>query len=229
MIHRDIGVLDHRFDVLAVIGVEADADAQGDVEPMATDEMGLGHGLDQLFGGEVSVLHRLDFGQQHHEFVAPLAADGIREPDAGLQAFGGRLQQLVAHRMPQRVVDVLEVVEVQIHQGDLLAMPLRERHRLRQPVRQQGTVRQAGQKVVLGHIGHPQGGLLGDLGHRLGANRGDDQVFVRFPQLRLLCAISSALALAASSWARRAFSRRATASSRRSADSVRRSADSVST
>ncbi len=178
MIHRGVGVPDHRFNVLAVVGVEADADAQGDVEPMATDEMGLGHGLDQLFGGEDSVLRIFDFGQQHHEFVAPLAADGIREADARLQALGDRLQQLVADRMPERIVDVLEVVEVQIHQGDLLAMTLRQRDRLRQTVVQQRTVRQTGEKVVLGHIGHLRGGLLGGLGHRLGANRRDDELFV---------------------------------------------------
>ena len=62
VIHRAIGVLDRRFDVLAVVGVEADADAQGDVELMDTGEMRLSYSLDQFFGSEVSVLHRLNFG-----------------------------------------------------------------------------------------------------------------------------------------------------------------------
>ena len=143
----------------------------------------------------------LDFGQQHHEFVASLAADGIGEADARLQALGDRLQQLVADRMPERIVDVLEVVEVQIHQGDLLAMTLRERDRLRQAVGQQRTVRQSREKVVLGHIGHLRGGLLGGLGHRLGTNRRDDEALVRFPQLRLamLALPHGGRALAASS------------------------------
>src|SRR5450755_3929101 len=97
VIHRGVGVRENRFDVLAVVRVETDANTQGDVEPMVTDEVGLAYGLDQLFCGEGGVFRRLDFGQQHHEFIAALAADGIRVADASLEALCDRLKQLIAH------------------------------------------------------------------------------------------------------------------------------------
>jgi hypothetical protein len=66
-----------------------------------------------------------------------------------------------------------------------LIVTLRERYGLRKAIGQQCTVRQTGQKIVLGHMGHLLCGQLGGLGHRLGVNRSDDETLIRFPQLRL--------------------------------------------
>ena len=153
---------------------------------MGTDQMRRGHDREQFFRRDGSVLHRLDFRQQHDEFVAPLAADGIGAArEARLQARGGRLQQLVADSMAERIVDVFEVVEVEIHQRDSLAMPLPERDRLCQALPQQCSIRQTGEEIVLGHIRHLGAGVFRSLGHRMGADRRHDQALVRFPQVRL--------------------------------------------
>jgi hypothetical protein len=52
----------------------------------------------------------------------------------------------------ERVVHVLEVVEVEEHHGDLNAAALRLRDRLRHPVAEHGAVGQAGQHVVLRQV-----------------------------------------------------------------------------
>ena len=69
-----------------------------------------------------------------------------------MKSHGDGLEQPVAHRMPQRVVDVLEAVEVEEQHGDLLQVPLGQAQRLRDPVVQQHPVRQARQEVVLGRV-----------------------------------------------------------------------------
>ena len=92
VMHRDVGVSEYSFGILAVVWVKADADAQGDVEPMSIYVMGFSHGIDQLFGTEGSVMYALDFSQQYRKFVAALSAEGIQGANAGLQAFCDRLQ-----------------------------------------------------------------------------------------------------------------------------------------
>ena len=62
------------------------------MKQMSSDDKELGHGFDQLFGGESRVAYRFDFGQQHHEFVSPVATDGVREADTCLQTFCSQLQ-----------------------------------------------------------------------------------------------------------------------------------------
>ena len=45
LVHRGIGILDQRLRIQAVIGIDADADAGGDVKLVLVDRMRLGHRL----------------------------------------------------------------------------------------------------------------------------------------------------------------------------------------
>src|ERR1700692_624526 len=91
--------------------------------------------------------------------------------------------------MPKRIIDVFKIVEIQIEQGGSLAMASCERDRLRQTIGQQRTIWQPSKEVAFGLKGHLYCGVLGDLGHRLRMNRGDDQTLVGFQQLCLaVCA-----------------------------------------
>ena len=98
-----------------------------------------------------------DLRQYDHEFVATQTAYRVRRPNAFDQPLGDQLQQAIAHRVAQRIVDVLEPVEVQIQHREHRAVPLRRQQRLREQVVQQQSVRQIGQAVVLGEIGQPMG------------------------------------------------------------------------
>ena len=98
----------------------------------------------------------LHFGQQHDELVAALPADGVGARTHSHQAFGDGLQQLVADRMAERIVDVLEAIQIEEQHRDLLAVARRQGDRLADAVVQQHAVGQAGQEVVLGRMGHLQ-------------------------------------------------------------------------
>src|SRR5450756_2538753 len=62
-----------------------------------------------------------DIGLDHRELVAAEPGDVIGFPDAAPEAAGHRLQQFIADMMSERVVDALELVDVDIEQSELLA------------------------------------------------------------------------------------------------------------
>src|SRR5690606_13549598 len=148
MVHGDIGVLDQRFGVGTVIGPDADADADRQVQLMAIQLVRLGQAGDDLFGDVAELGRTAGLGQQQNEFIAALPADGIGTPHAALQAQAVLLQQPVADPSSQRVVDLLEAVHIDEHQGNPPAMPGRQYQALVQAIQQQHAVRQPGQGVV---------------------------------------------------------------------------------
>ena len=106
----------------------------------------------------------LDVALHDGELVAAEPADGIDLADAGLQPLGDGAQQFVADRMAERIVDLLEMIDVDrehgkaaaaAHVGDRLLDALAEHH----------AIGQAGERVVAGHVGDALLGLaaLGDV------------------------------------------------------------------
>ena len=91
----------------------------------------------------------VEVGGDHDELVATQARHRVGEPHHAEQALRDVFQHLVAGLVAQAVVDVLEAVEVQEQHGHLAAVALGTGQRLRQAVRQQLAVRQAGQCVVV--------------------------------------------------------------------------------
>ena len=100
-------------------GIDADADARGDVKIVLVDGMRLRHRLQHsscaVMAASSGLFH---FRKQHDEFVAALPADRVRAAHAIHQALGDGLQQLVADRMAQGIVDVLEAVQIQEQHRD---------------------------------------------------------------------------------------------------------------
>src|SRR5260370_15782889 len=84
VVHRGIGILYQRFGILSVLRVHADTDAAIDIEIVAFDEMGQAERLKYLSGAASNVLAIGDLCKQDNEFIATLAADGIRAAHAGL-------------------------------------------------------------------------------------------------------------------------------------------------
>ncbi len=86
----------------------------------------------------------------------------------GLEPFGDRLQQPVAHRMAERVVDVLEQIEIDAQHRDVLLPGWPRSSSLAQPVLVEIAVRQIGQAVMVRHVGDAGFRLapLGDVDNR---------------------------------------------------------------
>ena len=156
MVHRPVRLLEHGFRIPAVIGADADTNAHGDMDLVPTDEMWYRYRSEQLLRAVGRRVRMLDFRKQYHELVATQAAYGVRSAYTGRQALRHRLQQSVAYRMPQGVIDEFKAIQIQKQQRDFFPVTAAERYRLGKPVSQQQPVRQAGEKVVLCLVGHSE-------------------------------------------------------------------------
>ncbi len=140
-----------------MVGYQCDAYARRHLQPIAFEGHRLCQQLAQLLGHVpymASDLRALAAqpGQQYHEFVATEAGDGIFPAGTGFEAPGHHLQHAVADRVAERVVDVLEVIEVEKQQGTAQIVALVQGNLLHQALHEQGAVGQVGQRVVIGQM-----------------------------------------------------------------------------
>ena len=180
-IERKIGVAQKLVGISPVRGTHGDADAGADDHLLAVDLVGLAQRIDDAQRQRGGVDRLRDRCLHDGEFVAAHARDRVGLADASPQPRGDHLEELVAGGMAQRIVDVLEEIEVeQMHGHDVVAFDARQRQL--QPLVEQHAVGQAGQRVVQRHVRDLglRAALLGDVlmggdraavGHRLHRHR----------------------------------------------------------
>ena len=176
----EIGVADELVGRRSVERAHGDADAGADHHLMPLDHVGSADDLDDAMCQRRGIGGLRDGRLDDGELVAAHARDRVRLAQQRPQPVGHDLEQLVAGRMAQAVVDGLEVVEIeQVHGHDLAAPHAPQR--ILEPFVEQHAVGQAGQRVVQGHMGDLglRATLLGDVvmgghgaaaGHRLGGH-----------------------------------------------------------
>ena len=130
---------------------DGDADAGADDDLAALELVGLAHRLDDALRKRRGVGRLVDRHLQDRELVAAHARDRIGLAHQRAQAAGGILQQLVAGRVAQRVVDVLEVIEIEQMDGHHVAA-LDARQRLLELLVEQHAVGKAGERIVQRHV-----------------------------------------------------------------------------
>ena len=166
LIEREIGALDELFRLLAVLRREHDADAGFDDGPVAVEIVGLADEAEQPVRqcdrtrARIAV-HRL----QHREFVAAQPRDHVVPVNAGLEADRDLPQQPVAGKMPERIVDGFEAIEIEQQNVEALAMLAQPHDRPVDLRLEQPAAGQFGQRVVVGEVQHLTfgPGLLGDV------------------------------------------------------------------
>ena len=152
-IHREIGVLQEIEQIGAVARRDRDADAgiAGKLVAVAVER-----GAQRLIDPRdqrVNVLGALDAVLKDGEFVPAEAGDEIFRSDRLAQPLRHALQELVADQMSQRIVDALELVDVDVEDRELASLGFQQ-----QPFRmalEQRAVRQIGQRVVMGEMLDP--------------------------------------------------------------------------
>ena len=105
-------------------------------------------------------------GDDQGEFVAADAGEKSAVGGGG-ESLRHIVQQRVAGRMAEHVVDVLEAVEVEAQDGERDSRGRRALQREVEALGESRAVRQVGQRVVIGKVGDPRGGALA-LGYVLG-------------------------------------------------------------
>ena len=147
-VHRDVGALLERLVVLAVQRVHGDADARVDLEPHALEHERLAQVHEQVLGDRGAVAGGLHAREQDAELVAAEAGDGVGLAQREPQPARDLLEQQVAHVMAERVVDLLEVIEVHDHHHGRLAAAARRVDGLVDAVAEEFAVRQAREGVM---------------------------------------------------------------------------------
>jgi hypothetical protein len=136
-IHRRVRVLQKRLRIRAVIRKQRDTDAAAHVELTVLGDPGLRHHHEHALHDVAHEIRRSLPRDEHHEFVATKTRDSVAVANAGFEPVRHRAQQLVAHVMPEAVVDVLEAVEVDERHRDSCVVRAGLKQRLFETILQQ--------------------------------------------------------------------------------------------
>ena len=135
----------------AVMGRQGDPDAASDDDLMAAEIERLVEHLDDPLRQGAGVLGPLDVDLQDGEFVSTEPRNRVGFPNASAQPGGDRAQQRIADRMAERIVHVLELVQVEAQHG-LPGLAPRAQQRLHHELVERGAVWQLRERIVTGHV-----------------------------------------------------------------------------
>ena len=135
--------------VETVARVDRDADGEPDVEGMTGERDRLRKNLEQLVGEMRCTVGLVLSGLDNDELVAAEARGELVLGEKPGDALGGGLQELVAGCVPMHVVDLLEPVEVEHHQGHLAVARQSGGDFVFQPLLERGAVRQPRKRVEM--------------------------------------------------------------------------------
>ena len=163
-VHGQVRIAQQGLGVRAVLRVYRDADARRDHQRIHRELHRLAQRADQPLGHGAGVRGAAQVRQQHHELIAaeagdipgPRAIGGARRgglaavAQRAAQAVGDHAQQLVADRVAERVVDALEVVEIEIQHRQHALVVLGGLEGAHQTVARLLAIRQAGERIEVG-------------------------------------------------------------------------------
>ena len=164
-----------------MIGEDADADRRRDDQfARAFDIQRTRQRPDDLLRNGLGVGDVAQAFDQQRELVATEARDDVALAHASAQAFAHRAQHEIAAAVTHRIVDVLEVVEIEEQHRDAGIAAARAIDRSDEPLYQQAAIRQSGQRVVVGEIAQILLVALafGDVGHHADVVRAQAEMIV---------------------------------------------------
>jgi hypothetical protein len=121
------------------------------LEEGSVGEDDVGGGLQQFVRDRSDLVLGGQVLEDEAELVASEAANGIQRAQDGLNALADLQQNFVASLLAESAVEVLEVVEIHQHEGNLAADAGRLGESLSELLLQMGPVAQACQRVIAGH------------------------------------------------------------------------------
>lgn len=121
VIHRDIGLLQQGVEVGAIDRSHGNADGDRGIDLLPLDVENRGHAVENLVGDGGRGNGAVNVAKQDDEFVATLSADRIGFAQAFLETLDDGNQQFVTDTVAERVIDALELVQVEEHEGHRLA------------------------------------------------------------------------------------------------------------
>ena len=111
-VHRDVGVAQQRGSILALVGAgDTDAGAHVDLDVVDVERL-LERGCD-VFGNQDGVLGMSESRKDDTELVPAQPCHGVLGPQSPRDARPELAQELIARLVSERVVDLLEAIEIE--------------------------------------------------------------------------------------------------------------------
>ena len=150
LVHGRVGIAQNLLGVLAVVGDHRYADTGPDMKIAPLEREGLPQHMQNLLGHAFHGGRVIDTGEHDQEFVAGQARHHIVGTQAAGQAIRHLDQHQVAGAMTEGIVDLLEAIQIQVHDHGLLALALAHADRLLHAIETEYAVGQAGQGIEIG-------------------------------------------------------------------------------
>ena len=208
VVHRRVRVADQHLRIGGIGGIYADSDAATAAQRVSFHREGLDEAAEDLARHlACGVFQGHDVFQEHHELVAADPRQRVALAHDPREALGDALEECIPDDVAERVVDVLEPVQIDEEKREAAAAPPRLADAERQPVVEQQAVGQAGEGIAgrqlldalfrtlaIGDVqdGHDEVRLPSDVDHVRGKQCVDDRPRL-FPETRLEVLHRSAL------------------------------------
>ena len=153
-IERKIGVHEQILRIVGIDRIDGDAGAGARKNGRAVENDRLVDAAPGCAWRGVDVFAGAGPVQDHDEFVAAKPHAEIGRAAGIAHALRGHDQHVVAGGMAERIVDLLEAVEVELEHGQPFAPAVRALDQRVEMVGEEGAVVQAGQSVMHGDEGH---------------------------------------------------------------------------
>ena len=111
-IHGGVGAVQQCIVILAVRGIQGQADGSGDVNLHAVDRIALANVLADLFRNIAGNRCVVEVREKRNEFVPAVATGEVLGPDTGRDSRSDGRQQSVSDRVPVSIIHDLEAVEI---------------------------------------------------------------------------------------------------------------------
>ena len=118
---------------------------------VAAEHERLGHDLQEIVRENSGIRRIADVRHQQGEFVAAKSGQRVGRSHIRLQPFGDRLEQPVSDRMSQRIVDILEMIEIEIKHREAALAAARAFDRPGDLGDEDAAIGQSGEDVDLRH------------------------------------------------------------------------------
>jgi hypothetical protein len=141
-----------------VIGIGAIARRDGNTNAGTSGHLmpvkieGFAQRFSNSLGKFSGLYNRICYILNNGELIAAKPGDQGSFPDALTQPRGNSLEQSIARRMSERVIDFLEAIEIEHEHCQVGAAPARHGKRVLQMFPQQCAIWQVGQRVMVSHV-----------------------------------------------------------------------------
>ena len=149
--HRRIGALRQGLEVSPILGVHRNTEGRSHHQLVVLQLADTAHLRLQLIG-HMGCLLRIGEGQHDHELIPALPRHRVFIAHHRLQSVCDLDQQAVPYLVTERVVHILEVIQVQVQQRELMAAALRQCKGLAEPGREHRAVGQARQRIEVDQL-----------------------------------------------------------------------------